>query len=188
MVDGETEMWYLQMLQRHHPDCLLKVKPELPKRKSLLEQIDAVKQNAEIYDKSIWIVDLDKIIEEDRLSNGRRIKKFNTALQSLKKIKNVKVYVISPCLEYWFLLHFKDTGKSYPNCESVTKDLKKESPLKEYSKTQRYFTGNNDIYKRLLPYLATAIDNGGKRGDYEHDNPNQAKAEIFKLFTELGIK
>lgn len=188
IVDGETEMWYLQMLQRNEPGCKLTIKPELPKHKTLKEQFEDVQQNARIYDKSIWIVDLDKILEEDRQSKKGIADNFNKYLKKLESNKKVRVYIIAPCLEYWFLLHFKDTGQLYPDGDSVIKELKKHPALKDYNKTQKYFTGSNDIYKRLLPYLDTAINNGGKRGDYEHENPHQAKAEIFKLFAELGIR
>lgn len=50
-----------------------------------------------------------------------------------------KIYVIvnNPCLEYWFLLHFENSGRTYKNCGDVTTKLKRYLP--GYDKSARYF-------------------------------------------------
>jgi len=69
---------------------------------------------------------------------------------------NVNVIVNNPCLEYWFLLHFDPSGKTYRNCDEVTVKLKRH--LRDYEKSERYFKKkDNDIYIRLKPYLRNAI-------------------------------
>ena len=35
VVDGETEVWYLQMLKRNERDIRVSIKPEIPNKKSV---------------------------------------------------------------------------------------------------------------------------------------------------------
>jgi hypothetical protein len=183
IVDGETELWYLQMLRKHETLPGISIQPELPKRKTLAEQFEAVKSNAKIYDYSIWIIDLDVVIAENTVGE------LETYLEEVKGNENIKILINTPCLEFWFLMHEKDTGKYYAQCEPVGKELKKQDPLKDYAKSEKYFVRSNpDIYKRLQPYLDTALTNAAKRGNFDITNPQQAKAEIYKLFEILDIK
>ena len=67
IVDGETEVWYFQMMKRH--EKLLNrvdIKPELPKKKRFSEQFKLIKENAKIYDEVIWLIDFDTIIKEEQ--------------------------------------------------------------------------------------------------------------------------
>ncbi|WP_040626672.1 hypothetical protein [Mucilaginibacter paludis] len=48
VVDGQTEMWYLQMLKRNEPNCTITVKPELPKKKTLDDQCRLVSRQFDI--------------------------------------------------------------------------------------------------------------------------------------------
>jgi hypothetical protein len=91
-------------------------------------------------------------------------------------------------LEFWFLTHVKNIGKYYSECNQVGKELTKHELLKSYEKSEKYFVKNTpDIYKRLRPCLHTGIANAAKLGDFDASNPEQAKAELFKLFGLLGI-
>lgn len=104
---------------------------------------------------------------------------------------NPKIHILinTPCLEYWFLQHVSDSGKYYPNGQQVINELIKHKPLKDYAKTLRYFMQKNpDIYARLKGILDTGIANARKRGRYEPGNPRKGKAEIYRLFTILGLK
>lgn len=47
VVDGETEVWYLQMLKRNERELRLNIKPEIPGKKSLKEQFELVMDLAE---------------------------------------------------------------------------------------------------------------------------------------------
>jgi hypothetical protein len=67
VVDGETELWYIQMLRKHEAISGVSIQPELPKKKRLAEQFDAVVANSKIYDHSIWIIDLDVVIRENNM-------------------------------------------------------------------------------------------------------------------------
>lgn len=94
-----------------------------------------------------------------------------------------KIYVIvnNPCLEYWFLLHFENLGRTYKNCGDVTTKLKRYLP--GYDKSARYFKKkDNDIYIRLKPYLRTAINNAKALGSFEKENPEKGMCEMHEFF------
>lgn len=46
VVDGQTEVWYLQMLKRNERELKIDIKPELPNKKSLEEQYRLVEERA----------------------------------------------------------------------------------------------------------------------------------------------
>lgn len=108
-------MWYLQMLKRNERGIRLNIKPEIPNKKSIKEQFELVVDLSKRgYLRVFWIIDLDAIIKEMKeISHGKR-----SSLQTLinfidatkQRYKNVIVIINNPCLEYWFLLHFKRTG------------------------------------------------------------------------------
>ncbi len=76
-----------------------------------------------------------------------------------------------------------ETGKYFPNCESVVKELKKQDCLKDYKKTQSYYKNkNNDIYKRLKEYQKDASVRAKKLGSFDFENTKTAKAELYKVF------
>ncbi len=163
IADGETEVWYFQMLKRNEPYLQINVEPKIPQKKRLSEQYKEVIELAEDYTKIFWIIDLDDIIKKSNETKKRdktKIQELKEYLKELEKekFKNVITILNNPCLEYWFLLHFEKTAKHFPKCSSSVKQLKKY--LKDYTKNQKYFTKqNNDIYLKLKPKLSTAIKN-----------------------------
>jgi hypothetical protein len=182
VVDGETELWYMQMLKKNEILQGISIQPELPKKKILEEQFDLVKANAKIYDVSIWVVDLDVIIAEGKIAELKKYKK------EANDIEKIHILVNTPCLEFWFLMHVKDSGKYFRECDPVGKELTNHHPLSTYEKSEKYFVKSNpDIYKRLKPYLKTGVENSIKRGEFDIENPEQAKAEFYKVFGLLGI-
>jgi len=196
VVDGETEVWYLQMLKRNEEkfnNLRINIKPEIPLKKKLDDQFNLVIEQAKSeYDKVFWIVDLDVVLKETResKSDDTPLKEFLSFLHELENPNNkkekeiyskVKVIVNNPCLEYWFLLHFEPSGKSYRTCAEVEPKLKIH--LKGYEKSQRYFKKRDlDIYTRLKPYLGNAIINASSLGDFNTDFPEKGICEMNKLF------
>jgi hypothetical protein len=189
VVEGETEIWYFQMLKRNEKEIIKNINlvPEIPTKKSIEEQYEIIIKNLNVgYDKIFWIVDLDKILE-----NSNKTKKGN--LSDIEKFKNYRtdlinkkviVVVNNPCLEFWFLLHFKYTSKSFKDCDDLQKELKKH--LKDYKKTEKYYTKNdNDIYLRLKEHLNTALENSKKLGEFDPKTPHNSVCEMYKVFNEL---
>lgn len=190
-MDGETEVWYLQLLREHESIKNTTIRPEIPREKELSEQYELVKDNAKDYFKVIWLIDLDTLLKEDReaqIGKKSKIVELNEYSLELRKLENVHVLINTPCLEFWHLLHFKDTGKYYSDCKSVIRVLKKNG-LSDYEKSQEYYKKkNNDIYLKLKPNKATAMANAEKLGNFSAENPHTAKAEIYRIFSLLGIE
>ncbi len=64
----------------------------------------------------------------------------------------------------------------------------KGSPLSDYNKSEAYYKKkNNDIYKKLKPYLATARCNAKKLGIFDISNMQKGLSEMYVIFDELGI-
>ena len=57
VVDGETEVWYLQMLKRNERHLAINIEPKLPIRKSLSDQYEMVETLAVDYTKVFWVVE-----------------------------------------------------------------------------------------------------------------------------------
>lgn len=192
VVDGETEVWYLQMLKRNERDIRVSIKPEIPNKKSVEEQYNLVcdLSNKE-FTKVFWLIDLDTVVKEDNEApKGKTspIKAFDKLRTDLSKnYPNVVVVVNNPCLEFWFLLHFEKTSKYFNTCASAEKQLKKH--IKNYEKTQKFFTKqNDDIYLKLKPNLKTALENSIALGNFNNQSPIEAMCEMELLFQSKELK
>lgn len=180
IVDGESEIWYLQLMKNHEKLPRIDVKPELPRKKKLKELFELVKNNAQIYDKVIWLLDLDVIIR------GNKVDEFKKYVKQLKGNSRTIILINNPCLEFWFLLHFKETGKSFLRCDDVITELKRFRELKYYEKTEKFYKyAKSDIYLKLKPFQKSANDNAQKLGDFDFDNIGSAKAEIYRILNIL---
>jgi len=183
VVDGNTEVWYLQMLKRNERKLNINIEPKLPNKKSILEQYQKVVELANDYTKVFWIVDYDVIIKETREAKkgtDSSEQLFITLKEKAEKNKNVIVIVNNPCIEFWFLLHFEKTAKLFTNCNSVEKQLKKY--LKDYQKTYKYFTKqDNDIYLKLKENIKVATEYS-KILKFDKTNTNKAICEMNLFF------
>ncbi len=192
IVDGETEIWYFQMMKQFESlPTKVDIKPELSKKKALKGQYEMVIENLQKgYDKVIWVLDFDTIVKESKdTKKGQKskVQEFREYVEKLEKRQNVHVLINNPCLEFWYLLHFEPTSKYYSKCEDVGKALKKKY-LTDYQKSQKHYKKrNNDIYTKLKPHQKTAILNAQKLGNFSFEDPESAKAEIYKIFEILGI-
>jgi hypothetical protein len=192
VVDGETEVWYLQMLKRNEREIRVSIKPEIPNKKSVEEQYNLVCElsNKE-FTKVFWVIDLDTVVkEENEAPKGKKLplKSFEEYRTDLtKNYENVVVIVNNPCLEFWFLLHFEKTSKYFNTCSSAETELKKH--LKNYEKTQKFFTKpNDDIYLKLKPNLKTGLTNSIALGHFDNENPKKAMCEMELLFQSDELK
>lgn len=190
IVDGETEVWYLQLLRDEEDLGDLTIKPDLPQKTGVEEQFEMVREHARIYNQVVWLLDLDTVLKENREAKGSFsvFRKLDGFLSEAAAMENVRVLVNTPCLEFWFLLHEKQVGRFYDKCTPVEGLLKKSSLLPGYEKTQKYFKNSRtNVYRRLKPHLEKAISNARALGSFDIKNPEAAKAETFILFEILGI-
>jgi len=130
VVDGETEVWYLQMLKRNERNLRVSIKPEIPNKKSVEEQYNLVCDlSGKEFKKVFWVIDLDTVIKEDneapkgKKSPLKTFEEYRTDL--ITNYPNVVVIVNNPCIEFWFLLHFEKTSKYFDTCSSAETQLKK---------------------------------------------------------------
>ena len=191
IVDGQTEVWYLQMLKKNEVLPRIDIKPELPKKKKFQDQYKSVIENSNYYDKVIWIIDFDTIVKETReAKKGSKtpLEYFKKYKREIEGYKNIELLVNTPCLEFWILLHFERIGKYFASCSEVEKLLRK-SYLKDYEKTEGYFKKRNgDIYQLLKKHQITARKNAEKLGNFEFNNPYKGLAEIYKILDIFEIK
>ena len=182
IVDGQTEVWYLQLMKRYEKLPRIDIKPELPKKKKLSELFELVKNNTQIYDKVICLLDFDVILRYNQ------VEEFKKYVKQLKGNSRAIILINNPCLEFWFLLHFKRIGKSFSKCEDIINKLKRNKELKYYEKTEKYYKfAKYDIYKKLKPLQKSAIENAKKLGNLDFDNIESAKAEIYRMLDVLRI-
>ncbi len=195
VADGETEIWYLQMMMRNERQVRLTIKPELPKKKRIKDQCELVCKLAQgEYDKVFWIVDLDQIVKERREATGVKKDPMQTFIECRKRVlsskkysNRIRVIVNNPCLEFWFLLHFMHTSKSFDCYDQVEKELKKY--IQDYNKSVGYFKKpNNDIYLKLKPRLKKAIEHSDLLGVFTPEAPSRAVSEMPQFFRSEELK
>lgn len=101
-----------------------------------------------------------------------------------EKYPNIKIIINSPCLEFWFLLHFEENIDIFENCNEATVLLKKH--LIAYKKKQKYFTKqDDDIYLKLKPNLENALNNANALALFDTKNPYKGLSEM-QLFFEAN--
>ncbi|AZA52097.1 RloB family protein [Chryseobacterium sp. G0201] len=189
--DGGCEVWFFQMLKRIEREIQINIEPKLAQKSTLAKQFEKIKELAEDYNRVFWIVDYDVIERESKeckKGDKPRSQEFKEYYEYIQKKLSEKVIVIvnNTCLEFWFLLHFNFTSKNFSNCDEAQKELKKY--LKDYEKSQTYFTKQKDIYSQLKDKIPTAIANAKKLGEFDIQNPNKSMAEMWKFFEDENIK
>lgn len=188
ILEGETEFWYLNMLKRHERQLKIKFKPQLSSKLSIDRQFSLAKSMSEDFEVVFWIIDLDTLIEESRVTTSGqekpidKFKRFRNAI--LKDYPNVTVVVNNPCFEIWILLHFKFTEKPYSNCDEVRREI--VSFIQHYEKTKDFYTKwSNDIYTRFKDQLEAAKSNSESIGSFDPEFPEKTLSEMFEVFNLL---
>jgi hypothetical protein len=191
IVDGETEVWYFQLMKQFEALQNVQIRPDLPSKKKLSDLYQLVISHIADYTKVIWLIDFDTIIKENReIPKGDKTKfqELKEYIEKLKEYENVLVLINTPCLEFWYLIHLEDIGKYFSSCDNVLKEFK-NTILKDYQKSEKYYKKkNNDIYTKLKSYQDIAIIRSRKLGIFSFESPYSAKAEIFKIFDSINIK
>ena len=185
VVEGKTEQWYLQLIKKHEalPEKI-DIKPELPKRRGFNELKDLLNDFLKTYDRVFWVIDLDHFINNHQIEN---LKNIITLLRKDDKHKKLEILINNPCLEFWYLLHFRNTGKEYSGCEPVIKEIKKCGPLSNYQKTEKYYKGSRDIYQKLKPYQKNAVENAWQLDKLNQGDICKSNAQIYKLLKILNL-
>lgn len=98
---------------------------------------------------------------------------------TLAKNEGIKLAVSNPAFEYWFLLHFEETTKSFKDATALTRQLKKHIPKYEKS---------TDVFDFLQPATTDAIARSKRvlknLPDKDERFPNPS-THVHKLVEEL---
>lgn len=164
IIDGKDEKWYLETVKEHYPNADMKkatIKPDLPQKKSV-EALFALAQQKLAMESTqvILILDMDCIIknsqefEHFKVYYEKYLKSTQGTLTPREKAKygwmnNLVIIVNTPCLEFWYLLHFSKTHKFFPDFSAMEATLRKQPGLEEYDKSEDYYKKSPNIYDRL---------------------------------------
>jgi len=189
IAEGETEMWYFEMLRQNESAVRVAIRPQIPHKKKIEDQRELVQNHSEIYDKVFWIVDLDAILGDSKqVKKGKEtpLDKFKKYAKEFESNKKVEIIVNNPCLEFWFLLHFEKTSKCFTRCDDVVMQLKLKTRLPGYEKTQRFFKKpDNDIYIKLKEKQQDARNHSKALGKFDCNEPERAMCEMESFFNLL---
>ena len=174
---GTTERFYLQHL-RNIKGYKLKLMPRFFGSDNAYDMSKLVSDILEggataicLYDKDVtqWNEE-----QKQQISAFERQYRDNT---------NVILCGSMPSIEYWFLMHFKDTTKHYQTSKDVIKDLVKYLP--GYEKTTAYLKKDNWVKQMLEDkHFSQAINLSNKMVEPNQPHSNVSKA-ILALESQL---
>lgn len=201
IVDGEDEKWYVEKVKEHYPSKTLKetsIKPEFPEKKRVEDLFAFAKQKTEMeYCKVVLILDMDTI-----LNDGQEFEKFKIYFEKYQEALNdnlsprqkpkygwmekLLLIVNTPCLEFWYLLHFGKTTKYYADYEALKPALRRLPGFDAYEKREDFYKKSPDIYNRLggLYGVLTACKNAVVFN--LDDAKNKGVSEMNKFFEFFG--
>lgn len=164
VVDGQDEKWYIDRVKAHYPCNALKsirIRPELPERKKVQELFDFAENKLnEEYTYVVLIIDMDEPLKDAKEFNtfqdlyGKYVAAHNNSLVGRQKTKygwmnKLLLIVNNPCLEYWYLLHYRKTTKFFADFAELQTELRRIPELTQYKKCENYYNCHPDIYIRL---------------------------------------
>ena len=132
---GITEQHYFSHL-KSILGCQVKVRPRYFGQEDIYQLTKKIENVLKEGGKVIAVFDADVALwREDEKA------KLNDLKKKYEKDANVILCDSLPSIEYWFLLHFVDVHRLFPNSESVTKELRKYIP--NYDKTEKFLSNVN---------------------------------------------
>lgn len=160
IVDGDNEKWYISQARAYYPNNgvrSIKIKPEMVQHKRCRDLFESAHQKLGEGASSVFLVlDLDTIRKDARdlidfhnlYSQYIKVKSGNKSRKN-KWMEKLTIIVNNPCLEFWYLLHFKPTTKFYDDFCAIREDIRKINALSNYDKSQEYYYNAPDIFTRL---------------------------------------
>ena len=164
IIDGKDEKWYLETVKEHYPNAAMKkatIKPDLPQKKNVDELFGLAQQKLlQGATQVVLILDMDSIIKNNqeferfRVYYEKYLKSNQGILTPREKAKygwmgKLALIVNTPCLEFWYLLHFSRTHKFFPDFNALEATLRRQPGLEGYDKSEGYYKKSPNIYDRL---------------------------------------
>ncbi|MBD5237134.1 MAG: RloB domain-containing protein [Bacteroidales bacterium] len=194
IIDGKDEKWYIEQLREFYSKekiTKIKISPEFPEKKSVHDLFEMAERLAgQSYSHIFLIIDLDNILKDavETRKFQEKYKVYNTKNKGRKNkwMEKLTIIINSPCLEYWYLLHFKQTNRFYPDYDALKPDLRKSNPiLKQYDKSETFYYQSPGLFRKLEPYIEVAKANALP---FDILSMHQKGfSEMFKLFDYLTI-
>lgn len=175
--DGQTERIYFSDVRDTDRPSNLSIFPDYPRRignyNGVLERAKSLVGN---YSRIYALIDIDKIIQDGQQAAYAQNK-------AAAQAAGVIVLENNPCFEMWLLLHFVYTGKLFANCSEVSAQLRDNSRIPNYEKSEK-FLKNARLYKAYRVRLGREAIPNARR--LEHDRAGQdqlyPRAETFRFF------
>lgn len=143
--DGQTERIYFADVRDVDRPAGLTIQPDYPRRlgsyKGVLDRAVSLKQDG--FNHVYALIDMDKIIRENRLAEYQQAK-------ATAEATGVIVLENNPCFEVWLLLHFVYTGRLFSECSDVVTELRKFIP--GYTKGEKFLNAAG-LYRRYKQQL-----------------------------------
>ncbi|MCT4639901.1 MAG: RloB family protein [Bacteroidales bacterium] len=147
--EGATEKYYFQHLKRlKNYNCT--VRPRFFSKKNTIFYIE--KQTQELLAGGVTVVcAFDADVAQRNIDEAKLLKDFK---KKYKDNKNVVICDSLPSIEFWFLLHFKQTNKVFSDYKAIRNELGKY--IQGYDKTEK-FLEKDDWVKLLVLKQASAV-------------------------------
>ena len=156
--EGKTEELYVKYLKSKYR-IPFEIDTQIAQNKITFNYIENYKQSRFTHekDKTFLLYDIDAPMMLDKL----------------QKIDDTTLLVSSPCIELWYLLHYKEQ-KAELNCHACIKELEKRN--RQYSKISidAKLRGHLDIHQQKAVYRAKKLS--------QYKNPSST---VYLLIDEL---
>lgn len=180
---GKTETAYFNSLKEdRYPGISISIEPKLGKADKYEDVFEDLRRDLSFKEPSprcFFINDMDAIVVQSKLKQYLADK-----AKTIKASKGALTVIESmPCIEFWFLLHYRYTDKRFPTYNSLKPDLLKAIP--QYAKTEEV---SRIIYSILKDKIDKAMENAAKtmkkkescEGDCSYTNMH----ELIKFLDE----
>jgi hypothetical protein len=177
--DGQTEQIYFANVKDTDRPSDLDLFPDLPMKpgsyKSVLNKAVQLFEEYQ-YERVYALIDMDKVISDDQQAEYNKNKKATEA-------KGVIVLENNPCFEFWLLLYFIKTSKSFTVCDNVIAELKKPGRIPGYEKSQRFQVAAK-LYANYKDLIRTNAIPGAKLLEKDRPSVNKyfPRSEVYRFF------
>ena len=182
--DGQMERIYFSDVVDTDRPSNLSIFPDYPRRignyKGVLDRAITL---AEDYSRVYALIDMDKVIQDDRKAEYKVDK-------AIAEAKGIIILENNPCFEIWLLLHFVYTGKLFKDCDQVSAELRKPKRIPGYNKSEK-FLRNARLYHTYKAQLQEKAIGNAKRLEIKRDEqdelfPRAQTVEFFEWYFEKG--
>lgn len=126
------------------------------------------------------------LVDKDKVRDGdETAQKYMTKLEELDaENENFTLCATMPCIEYWFLTHYKNTNKYFASDKTIIQELKDDIP--QYDKTEKYLN-TDDLEKHIL--RGSDYKELKKAIQYCKTHPNgESHSTMYKLFKDIPLE